>query len=169
MRKIFLVGTALIAMTIAAACSGGSSSDDATTSPTPTPSGSPTATPTPVAGPFNISVSGTGWPHNGLNAYVRVLDLDSANRVVLCKGPLVIASMAWTASSNGAATAGHRLKAESWVDLNADGNFDPGAATLNDHDYSVSAPAAAANVTMTIAHGSTADMVTWTANTGCPG
>lgn len=173
MRKFMLLGVAVLAIAVAA-CSGGSSSDDATTSPTPTPTGSPTATPTGTpAG--NITVNVVNWPH-ATATFIRIIaGSNAAASAVLCR-PMGPGTATMTVTSSNKLVVGQFYQAEIFSDLGgAVGVFDPAVGNMADHDYRTkSITAAAGTNTFTIDHNQQTGPnsftdTTWAMGTACPG
>ena len=164
MRKFLVFLLAFTVMGVfAASCTGGdddaTSDDDVATSPT----GSPTTNPNP--GPYDLTVNGDGtaWPHaDGTIVFVRVLDTDSSNRVVICRNNVMLASNTFTLSTTNSLTASHNFKAEAIADVGSSAGMIDGT----DHKYEKAFGPATDNVTVSVPHtGSFTG--TWT-GTPCP-
>jgi hypothetical protein len=172
MRRILLLGAALVAMAVVAACSGGSSNNgNPTATPTPTatltPTPTPTATPTPAVGAFSLEA--TGWPHAGHKAFVRLLN---GTTVIFCQETAAV--MVGTdpnfviTSTAGVMTPGTTYNWETFADLNDDNKYTAGGS---DHNWkgTILATNSTAGTLVTVPHATTQAALTWVTATGCPG
>ena len=177
MRKIFLLGTALIALSIAAACSGGSSGDSATPSPSPSPSASPTATPAGLHWTLSVSAS----PHANQVGMARLKSTGSST--TSCAMVTLNASGVGTITTGGLMASTTYDKVELVLNLDGNSTFNQGTDHIYNHASITTGAVTSTNIMLTFDHntpsaggwvngaGNTTPPAgfSWVNGTGCPG
>ena len=166
MRKalVFLIGLLTLAVAVAA-CSGSKSNNNGT----PTPSPSPSPSPTP-AGPFNMTLGATNWPHG--TGDLRVIETNGgmALRAVVFCTAMTAMPASWSVTTDGIFSSSNGYRIELFGDLGTTGHnqWTPGT----DHSYAfIRNAGSTSNMNIIFDHNATPNNATleWTANQGCPG
>lgn len=156
MRKLLVMAAFMgLAVGIAACTGSGDDDDDAATSPTPT------VTPTATPAALDFTLTGTGWPHDGDYAYVRVLE---GTTVLWCTSSL-IASQTFTVTSADLLSDSTSYTWQTFGDLNNNGQYD-GMAT--DHSWEGSFATSTTNAVITVPHSTTQTNITGWTGAACP-
>ena len=139
-----------------------------------------TATHDGVVGTVNLTVStgaaatstltftGSAWPHNGSNAFVRILE---GTTVIDCQESAVIAGTAFSIDFGAILTQGTTYTYETFADLNGDNNYEDDVGG-SDHRWRGTFNASSPAVVFDVPHGNgqaTDVQMTWVNNAGCPG
>lgn len=162
MRKLLVFAAFAAMAVVVAACTGDDDDDDVATSPTGSPTASPSPSPSPTSA--NFTLTGTGWPHNGMQAWVRVFQ---GTTVEWCAGSANIAGQTFTVTSANLLTSGVTYTWETFADLGGTADGYDGSAT--DHSWRGTFVAGTAATTITVPHADAQATLTWDLTTLCPG
>lgn len=114
----------------------------------------------------SLTFTGSGWPHNGSIAYVRILE-NGTPIAGGCLASTAISGQAFSINFGAILTQGHTYTYETFADLNADSNYDTGGG---DHNWVGSVGAVTTGTTTkNVPHADAQAALTWTNNAGCPG
>lgn len=132
-------------------------------------SGTATITVNPAGGAASsLTFTGSAWPHNGSNAFVRILE---GSTVVACQESAVIAGMAFSINFGAILEQGTTYTYETFADLNGDNNYEDDVGG-SDHRWRGTFSPGTANFTQNVPHGNmqaTQAEMTWVDNAVCPG
>lgn len=118
---------------------------------------------TGAAASASLTFTGSGWPHNGSNAFVRILE---GGVVVDCQESAAIAGNAFSINFGAILDPGTLYTYETFADLNGDNNYEN---DTSDHRWTGTFTATTGTNTVTVPHANMQAALTWTNNAGCPG
>lgn len=113
-----------------------------------------------------LTFSGSAWPHDGFNAFVRILDDDTGD-VVDCQVSAPITDTAFSIEFGRILRIGKSYTYETFADLNDDGNYTQGGGT--DHRWTGSINPTGSTTIIDVPHAQTQAALTWQNNAPCPG
>ena len=110
-----------------------------------------------------LTFTGSGWPHDTFNAWVRILE----NGIVKgCTESAAIASNAFSVQIPNL-RVGHTYTYETFADLDGDNLHDDELAT--DHQWTGTITINTPAFSKDVPHGDVQSVLTWGADVGCPG
>lgn len=110
-----------------------------------------------------LTFTGSGWPHNTFNAWVRILE---GGVVKGCAESPAIAGNAFSVTIPYL-RVGHTYTYETFADLDGDNLHDADLAI--DHQWAGSINVTTPSFSHDVPHGDVQSLLTWGANVGCPG